>query len=122
MTRTTNHFDCILRGFRRRCPSCGKGALFRGFLKPVETCADCRTAFGHIAADDFPPYLTILVVGHVIVPLVVLLGRAEVPNEIQAAICLPLTLGLSLLLLPRLKGAVLGLMWSLGVTGRESSR
>jgi uncharacterized protein (DUF983 family) len=110
---------CILRGWRRRCPSCGKGALLRRFLKPVEACGACGEAFGHMRADDFPPYLTILIVGHVVVPLVLIAHQRGLPAELATLLWVPVTLAMTLLLLPRCKGAVIGLMWSLGLTGNE---
>jgi uncharacterized protein (DUF983 family) len=117
-TRLSN-FTCILRGWRRRCPSCGRGELLRRFLKPVDACGACGEPFGHIRADDFPPYLTILIVGHVVVPLVLMAHQRGLPVEIATVLWVPVTLAMTLLLLPRCKGAVIGLMWSLGLTGNE---
>lgn len=110
----------MLRGFRLRCPNCGSGPLFRSYLKPVESCSACGTSLGHIRADDFPPYLTIVLVGHLVVPLLVISGRAEISTAVQIAIAVPATLALAMLLLPRLKGAVIGLMWRLRLSGAES--
>jgi uncharacterized protein (DUF983 family) len=104
--------SAIFRGFRQRCPHCGKGRLFRRFLKPVESCAACGESYGQIRADDFPPYVTILIVGHIVVPLMLVTDRAGFSLEAQLAIWVPVTLGLTLFLLQRVKGAVLGLMWS----------
>lgn len=108
-------FSSIRRGFRQRCPNCGAGRLFFGYLKPVAACDLCGADFGHIRADDFPPYLTILLVGHLIVPAVLISERWGLSTAMQTAIWLPVTLALSLLLLPCFKGAVIGLMWSLGM-------
>ncbi len=104
----------ILRGFRRRCPGCGAAALYRRYLKPVACCPACGESFGQIRADDFPPYLTILVVGHLVVPLILVAERLGFSTVQQVALFVPATLLLTLLLLPRLKGAIIGLMWSLG--------
>lgn len=111
----------MLRGFCNRCPQCGSGTLFRGYLKPVATCSQCGEPFGHIRADDFPPYLTILVVGHLIVPLILIAEQYGWSTGLQVAVWLPVTLALTLLLLPRFKGAILGMMWSLGM-GAEQPR
>jgi uncharacterized protein (DUF983 family) len=81
----------------------------------VSRCATCGEGFGDIRADDFPPYLTILVVGHIIVPFILLAERFGFSTAQQVALWVPMTLLLTLLLLPRLKGAVIGLMWSLGL-------
>jgi uncharacterized protein (DUF983 family) len=105
----------VLRGFCRRCPNCGAGALYRAYLKPVAQCSACGESYGDIRADDFPPYLTILVVGHLVVPLILLAERLGVSTGWQVALWVPVTLLLTLLLLPRLKGAIIGLMWSLNM-------
>ena len=57
----------VFRGACARCPNCGRGRLFRAYLKPVETCAECHESLKHIRADDGPAWLTILVVGHIVV-------------------------------------------------------
>ena len=64
-------FRAMRRGFRCRCPNCGKGALFAGYLKPLPECRVCGEDLSHQRADDAPPYFTILIVGHVIVPIMV---------------------------------------------------
>jgi uncharacterized protein (DUF983 family) len=111
--------ECVLRGLMLRCPRCGEGQLYRAYLKPVDSCARCGEALGHIRADDFPAYLTILVVGHLIAPLVLIFWRLGLSTETQLVVWIPVTLGLTLVLLPRLKGAIIGLMWSMGMTGNE---
>jgi uncharacterized protein (DUF983 family) len=103
----------VLRGLRGRCPRCGVGALFGRYLKPVATCANCGEAFDHIRADDFPPWLTIICVGHILVPLVLVSNRLGLSTTLELALWLPTALVLVLLLLPRFKGAIIGLMWSL---------
>ena len=68
-------WDAVWRGYRKRCPHCDSAPLFRIYLKPVERCPNCGENYGHICADDLPPYLTILVVGHIIVPFFMLTDR-----------------------------------------------
>ena len=120
MRQTDSTAGSMLRGFLLRCPKCGGGQLFRRYLKPVESCDRCGVALGHIRADDLPPYLTIFLVGHVIVPMLVIFGRAGVSTALQIAVAVPATLTLVMLLLPRLKGAVIGLMWRLRLSGVET--
>ncbi|MEK9723863.1 MAG: DUF983 domain-containing protein [Rhodospirillaceae bacterium] len=111
----------LLRGILGRCPNCGTAPLFRAYLKQVDACAACATRFGHIRADDFPPYLTILVVGHIVVPSAVLSVEYLTVSTAQLlAIFLPLTAVLMVVFLPRLKGLILALMWTLGLTGAET--
>jgi uncharacterized protein (DUF983 family) len=113
MMATGSTLTFMLRGFRERCPRCGEGALYRRYLKPVAHCEQCGAVFEGIRADDFPPYITILIVGHVVVPLILLAERLGLSTGQQVALWVPVTLLLVLLLLPRFKGAIIGLMWSL---------
>lgn len=110
----------LARGAANRCPCCGRGALFCGFLRPVERCLACAAPIGRIRADDAPPYVTIFLVGHLVVPLILAVERAFAPPLwAMAALFLPVALGLALLLLRPVKGATVGLMLALGITGRE---
>ncbi len=114
-----SRFTSVFRGFCERCPKCGAGRLFGRYLKQVSNCSVCGEAYGQYRADDFPPYLTILVVGHIVIPLVLVSEMAGMSTLLQEMLWLPATLLLTLLLLPRMKGAVLGHMWSLGLKGDE---
>src|SRR6185436_4896034 len=100
----------IWRGLRGRCPNCGRGRIFRAFLKVADRCPECGEEFHHQQADDFPAYLVIVVVGHLVVPLVLHVEMSYQPAYwIHAALFLPLTLALSLMLIQPVKGAVVAL-------------
>ncbi len=107
------------RGFTGRCPNCGKGRLFRAYLKVVDACAVCGEDLHHQRADDAPPYITMLVVGHVVVGGV--LAAEELwphsPMWLGAIVWSLLALVLSLVLLPRVKGALVGYQWALRMHG-----
>ena len=106
----------IGRGLLGRCPSCGKSHMFNGFLRVVATCQNCAAPLGLARADDFPPYLTILVVGHIVIPLMMFVDKAHQPSTfIMSAIFLPLTLFLRLALLRPIKGGTVGLMVTLNM-------
>ncbi len=108
----------LLRGARLSCPACGKGAMFRRYLKVADNCPDCGEALHHHRADDAPPYFTIVIVGHVVVGLMLAVEMAyRPPLWLHAAIWLPLTVLLALLLLPPIKGALVGLQWALLMHG-----
>ncbi|HEX6960119.1 MAG TPA: DUF983 domain-containing protein [Ferrovibrio sp.] len=103
----------MLRGWRRRCPQCGEGGIFAGYLAVNPQCPSCGLALSGHRADDAPPYFTILIVGHIIVPLMLLLEQHLHPAEwVHMALWLPLTLLLSLWLLPHIKGSLIGLQWA----------
>ena len=69
------------------------------------------------SADDAPPYFTILIVGHLMVPMIFALETMVRPELwVHAAIWLPMCVILSMALLRPVKGATLGLMLTLGMT------
>jgi len=106
----------LLRGARGVCPACGVGRLFAGYLRVTPECPHCRAPLGLVRADDAPPYFTILLVGHIVVPLVFLAERNwDPPIWLEASIVLPLVTALSMLLLRPIKGATVGAMLSLGL-------
>ena len=107
----------IGRGLRGHCPACGKGRIFNGFLKVVPACEVCAAPLGLARADDAPPYFTILVVGHIIIPLLFVVERTtdQLPIWMMSAIFLPLTLGLAIGLIRPIKGATVGLMLGLNM-------
>jgi uncharacterized protein (DUF983 family) len=108
----------VRRGFAQRCPACGQGRLYVRFLKVEPVCKTCGTALHHHRADDAPPYFTMFVVGHVVIGLLLVVERKYAPAiALHLALWLPLTLGLSLFLLPRIKGALIGQQWALGMHG-----
>jgi uncharacterized protein (DUF983 family) len=111
-------FNSILRGLSLRCPACGKGRLYRRYLKVADQCPSCGEALHHHRADDAPPYFTIAIVGHVVVGLLLAVEIAyRPPLWLHAAIWLPLTVILALVLLPPIKGALVGLQWALLMHG-----
>ena len=110
--------QAMRRGFAQRCPQCGKGALFWKYLKVNDSCSSCAEALHHHRADDAPAYFTIVIVGHLIVGGILVLHKSLAPPEwVQLAIWLPLTLLSCLWLLPRIKGALVGLQWALYMHG-----
>ena len=113
-------WSALARGWRGRCPSCEQGRLFVRFLKTPERCAHCGLAVGNHRADDAPPYFTIFLVGHIIVPLILWLERGYSPSPwLQLALFIPLTLILIFYFLPRIKGVLIGLQWSRQMPGFE---
>ncbi|MFQ6552576.1 DUF983 domain-containing protein [Aestuariibius insulae] len=101
------------RGFRRRCPNCGEGSLLESYLKVRDHCPVCGQALHHHRADDGPAYLTILVVGHLMAPLLHIAFVQYRPDPlVMATIFAVGCVGLSLYLLPRLKGLVVGIQWA----------
>ena len=98
-----------------RCPCCGEGKLFRAYLKQVDNCSVCGEAFGHIRADDAAPWLTIILVGHIFVPLMlVFVALTTMPSWVSAVLWSLVFVALSLLILPRAKGLFIAILWLTG--------
>lgn len=114
-----NVWQAMRRGFVGRCPCCGKGAIFHRYLKVVDHCPACGTELFHQRADDAPPYLTILVVGHIVGALMLTVEEINdtLPIWIHMVVWPTLTLGLCLALLPRFKGALIAFQWALRMHG-----
>jgi uncharacterized protein (DUF983 family) len=87
-----------------------------GYATMRPTCAACDLDLEPFRADDAPAYFTIFIVGHLIVPAMLVLEQTLQPETwVHMAIWMPLTLILTLALLPRIKGAVIGVQWALNV-------
>jgi uncharacterized protein (DUF983 family) len=103
----------MLRGWCRRCPACGSGPMLRGYLTVRDTCPVCGDALHHQRADDGPAYLTILIVGHLMAPLLLFIFIEYRPDPlVLASIFSVCTVALSLYLLPRLKGVLVAIQWA----------
>lgn len=103
----------MLRGFFGRCPNCGKGAMFRAFLKVNDNCPVCNEELHHQRADDAPPYFVMLIVGHVIVPIVLAVELAFHPAYwVHAVLWAPLAIAMTLILLTPVKGVIIAVQWA----------
>jgi len=122
MTEQSKTVLGLRRGLRLRCPNCGEGRLFAGFLKVSDHCKVCGEDNTAYPADDAPPYLTLFLVGHLILPFMFWMDRAWSPAIwVMFAIWLPFITVLTIALLPFMKGMVVGFAWANGVT-REAAR
>lgn len=117
----TTLFGALVRGLRHRCPACGEGRLYRRYLKVVPACAGCGHELSAYRADDGPAYFTILLMGHLFVAPVLFLPwvwKAPVALVVPATL-IPLAV-FTLLLLPRVKGVLIGLLYALKTTGEHA--
>lgn len=104
----------LRRGAAGRCPKCGRGRLFRAYLKIQPICRACGHNNGQYPADDAPPYFTILILGHLVIgPLLIFRFIWTWPVGLVLAILMPALTALTLILLPIVKGAVVGVLWAL---------
>ena len=114
-------FRSIGRGLRHRCPNCGEGPLFRSYLKVAPVCQACGHELDLYPADDGPAYLTILLVGHLVIgPALFFPIVWATPPQYSLPVLLTALLVITLLLLPRIKGGWIGLMYALQVTRHDA--
>ncbi|WP_099866172.1 DUF983 domain-containing protein [Pararhizobium haloflavum] len=108
----------ILNGLKGRCPNCAEGRLFRAFLKPVDSCSSCHEELHHQRADDLPPYLSIFIVGHIVVGGYMFGERLVDLNSWQhLGIWVPITLAMTFAMMQPIKGGVIGLQWAARMHG-----
>ncbi|WBU62694.1 DUF983 domain-containing protein [Paracoccus aerodenitrificans] len=105
--------QAMRRGAMLRCPACGQGRMFTGYLKVNDTCPECGEALHHQRADDGPAYLTILLVSHLGAPLLLWVFLTYQPSPVSMLIGFSVgAVVLSLLFLPIIKGAMIGAQWA----------
>ncbi|WP_428981682.1 DUF983 domain-containing protein [Novosphingobium album (ex Liu et al. 2023)] len=110
--------EAMVRGARGRCPRCKEAKLFLRFLKPRAHCPRCGQDWTHQQADDFPAYVSILITGHLMAPLIIALVRdAGLSVAAMVAIIVPLAMALMIGLLQPAKGAIIALQWWFGMHG-----
>jgi uncharacterized protein (DUF983 family) len=95
-------------GWRGRCPRCGEGRLFEGFLTVAPRCTTCGLAFSFADSGDGPAVFVTLIVGFVVVGLALLVEFSfHPPYWLHAILWIPLVLALTLGLLRPLKGTMI---------------
>ena len=108
----------LRRGWSRKCPNCGSGSLFNGYLKVKNSCEVCDQELYHHRADDGPAHLTILTVGLIMAPTLLITYEIWRPEPLTLFTIFGVgSIALSLYLLPRLKGAIVAYQWSRRLNG-----
>ncbi len=110
--------QAIKRGVFNNCPACGSSRLFYKFLKPVDACEACGAEMHHHRSDDLPPYIVVLILGHVLMTGYMLTDRI-MPDSlwVHLAVWLPLVVITALISIQPVKGGVIGLQWALRMHG-----
>ncbi|MBK6704518.1 MAG: DUF983 domain-containing protein [Caulobacteraceae bacterium] len=105
----------IMRGFIGRCSACGRGPVIRGYISPVAACSVCGEDLARYQTADFAPYLVTFFVGLVFTPLTFVLSLDETLADWALYATIAAALATAFVLLPRTKGAAIGLLWALDV-------
>jgi uncharacterized protein (DUF983 family) len=102
----------IARGLRGRCPACGEGKLFHGFLNLRPRCEACGLDYGFADAGDGPAVFVILIGGAIVVFAALITEVVyQPPYWLHAALWLPLILLVTLLPLRLIKGLLIALQF-----------
>ncbi len=106
----------MVRGLLGKCPRCGEGKLFRAWIKPVDHCTSCDYDWSVQQADDFPAYIGIFIVGHLLAPVVIwMIAALGLSAWTTLAIILPLAIIMLIAMLQPVKGGVIAMLWWWGV-------
>jgi len=101
-----------LTGLTCRCPRCGKGRLFQGFLNTRPRCEACGLDYGFIDSGDGPAVFVILLAGFVVVGAALVVEfKYEPPFWLHAVLWGPLILVTTLLPLRLMKGLMIALQY-----------
>ena len=112
MTDETTQAPLIGAALRCRCPRCGRGAVYSGYLKVVERCAECGLTLASNDSADGPAVFLLFVIGFIALPLAFWLNAVfDLPGWAFLAISCGLIVGMTLALLPPAKAFVLGLQY-----------
>ncbi|MFG1418143.1 DUF983 domain-containing protein [Xanthobacter sp. V0B-10] len=102
----------LASGLLGRCPRCGRGHLFKGFLSLAPACTSCGLDYGFADAGDGPAVFVILIGGCVVVAAALWVEAVfEPPLWVHAALWIPATLAVTLGLLRPLKGLLVALQY-----------
>lgn len=105
--------QAVWRGTLCRCPHCGQGKMFRAYLKVADNCEACGEQLNLHRADDFPPYVAIMIVGHLLVAIMLHMEMVWHVNPLTYLYTMvPLAIVLPLAILPSTKGAIVGFQWA----------
>ena len=102
----------ILAGLAGRCPRCGKGKMFSGFLRLKPACEACGLDYSFVDAGDGPAVFVILIAGFIVVGAALVVETLyQPPFWLHAAMWLPLILITTLAPLRALKGVLIALQY-----------
>ena len=100
-------------GLLCRCPRCGNGDLFVGFLRQVENCSNCGERLGHLNVGLLLPFAVIMILGHVIIFVMLDMELNERASPlIYLAVLVPLSVAVPLTIIRPVKGGLIGVLWA----------
>jgi uncharacterized protein (DUF983 family) len=102
----------IMRGLAGRCPRCGKGGLFQGFLTPASRCGSCGLDYSFADSADAPAFFIMFFSGFVVAgSALVVEALYQPPFWVHAVLWTPLILITTILPLRPMKGLMIALQY-----------
>jgi uncharacterized protein (DUF983 family) len=104
--------ETVLRGLACKCPRCGRGRLYAGFLKLAAKCDACGLDYAFIDSGDGPAVFIIMIAGAIVVASALIVEiKYQPPFWVHAALWLPLTLAVTLWPLRAAKSLLIALQF-----------
>jgi uncharacterized protein (DUF983 family) len=111
-TTPTTLTEAVFRGIACRCPRCGKGKLFAGFLTLRPRCDACGLDYNFVDAGDGPAVFIIMIAGAIVVTCALIVEvKYQPPFWVHAALWIPLILITTLLPLRAMKALLISLQF-----------
>ena len=107
----TDYWTVVKRGLNRRCPKCGEGRIFTGYITLLPECPDCHESFHNIRSDDAAPWATVLIVGHFAAWVIGLMIKSDISTMNLTLIVLGFVVIGAGITLPLMKGIFVNLSW-----------
>lgn len=104
--------ESALRGIACKCPRCGKGGIYAGFLNLRPRCEACELDFAFMDSGDGPAIFVIMIAGAIVVGAALITEvKYQPPLWLHAVLWLPLVLATTLLPLRSMKSLLIALQY-----------
>lgn len=114
-----SNLEAMRRGLLGRCPHCGEGKMFDGYLTVVEKCPVCSEPLGLYRAADGPAFITMSFIGLLLIPVLGFGFALFRSDPLTLALMVTVCIGaLTLVVLRLVKGAIIGHLWAHGEIDR----
>lgn len=115
MTQANTGLSPLTTGLKGRCPNCGEGHLFSGYLKIAPKCDACGLDFGFADSADAPAFLVTFPAGTIVVAFWLITDAIwHWPAAVHLILAIPVTIISAFLLLRPVKGAFVNMQYKHG--------
>ncbi|HVV39994.1 MAG TPA: DUF983 domain-containing protein [Nitrobacter sp.] len=105
-------YQSAMRGIACRCPRCGRGKLYQGFLTLRPACEHCGLDYAFMDSGDGPAVFVILIAGFIVVAAALIVEvKYQPPFWVHAVLWIPLVLAVTLWPLRAVKSLLIALQF-----------